>query len=278
MFGDNARWLQSPGYQFGKNGDLYQAYATVNIPTHDGYGLQVKAGRMATFLGYEVIEAPLNPNVSMGNAFYYAENFTQTGVSVEHRFNKVVDAQVRAFRGWDQIDDVNGSYSYMARVGLAPSEQTLLAFAAFTGPEREGDDLALRSGVEVIATHKAGRVTYAVQADAGKEQRNAALPDPTRDATWWVASSWMAVDLTKKVGVAFRGDYFSDHAGSRTAETFGLAGAPNHRLASATATLNLKAMPGVLLRPELRYDRSNASDFASYGNQFTFGLGAVYLF
>ncbi len=278
LFGDNAKWLQSPGYNLGAHGDLYQAYATLNVPTPDGNGIQLKAGRMATFLGVEVIEAPFNPNVSMGNAFYFAENFTQTGISIEHRFNAVVDAQVRVFKGWDQITDVNSRYSYMARVGLAPDALTSLAVAAFVGPEQAGDNTALRSGVQLIAARKVGRVTVTVQGDAGREARNAALPDPTRDATWWAASSWVSADVTSKVGVALRGDYLSDRGASRTAGAFSLVGAPDHRLASATATLNLKALPGVLLRPEVRYDRSNQSDFASRGNQVTLGLSAVFLF
>jgi hypothetical protein len=278
LFGDNAHYLQSPGYDFGKNGDLYQAFVTINVPTKDGFGLQVKAGRIATFLGVEQIESPFNPNVSEGHAFYYAENFTQTGISVEHRFSEKIDAQVRAFRGWDQIVDNNNRYSYMARLGVTPSERTSLAFAVFTGPERANNDNAMRSGVQVIATHKVGRVTYAVQGDVGMEQRNADLPDPTKDASWWAGSGWMTVEANSHLSVALRGDYFSDRGASRTSDAFGLTGAPNHRLASATATLNVKVVPSVLLRPEVRYDRTNLSDFASFGNQVTFGMGAVYLF
>lgn len=278
VVGENARMLKSAGFNAGENTDLYQFYGTVNIPTANGNGVQVKVGRMATFLGFEVIEAPLNPNVSIASQFSYVENFTQTGVSVEHRFNGVFDAQFRVLNGWDQVRDVNNRLSYMARLGITPNANSTLAFAAFTGPEQSANNRALRSGVEVLASRKIGKVTAWVQGDVGQEQRNDALPDPTRNATWWAAGSWLVIDATPKLGVALRTDYLSDRGGSRTASAFALSGAPDHRLASATGTLNIKAIPHVLLRPELRYDRSNQLVFNNTRNQVSLGLSAAYLF
>ncbi len=278
IFGQNAPVLQSAGFNLGLNGDGYQLYGTLNFPTANGNGVQVKIGLMATFLGMELIETPLNPNVSIANQFIYVENFTQTGMSVEHRFNKYVDAQVRVLNGWDQVQDVNGRLSYMARVGLAPGASTSVAFSAFTGPEQADNNSAMRSGVEVLASQRIGKVTTYVQGDYGREQMNEALPDPTRDATWWAAGTWLVVEATPKVGIALRGDYLADRASARTASAFGIVGAPGHRLSSATATLNLKTMPNVLIRPELRFDRSNQQVFAARNQQFSVGLSATYLF
>ena len=278
IFGQNAQMLQSSGFNLGPNGDVYQLYGTLNFPTPNGNGLQVRFGRMATFMGVEVIETPLNPNLSIGNEFIYVENFTQTGVSVEHRFNRFIDAQFRVLNGWDQVQDVNNRLSYMARVGLSPDALTTIAFEGFVGPEQANNNAALRTGAEVMVSRKVGKVTTFLQGDVGREQRNAALPDATRDATWWAASSWFVVDATPTVGVALRADYLNDRNAARTGAAFGIAGAPQHRLASATATLNLKGFPGMLLRPEIRYDRSSQRVFAAQNNQITFGMSAAYLF
>ncbi len=192
VFGENARVLQSTGFRMDRDGDVSQFSDSVNLPTPDHDGVQVKVGRMATLLGYEAIETPLDPNVSVGNAVLCAEYFTQTGVGVEHRFNSHVDAQVRVLNGWDQVADVNGRPSYMARVGLAPDALMTVAVAAFTGPEQPGNNSALRSGVELFASRKFGRVTTFVQGDHGHEQRIAAVPDPRRNPPggppapgWW---------------------------------------------------------------------------------------------
>ena len=183
IFGQNAPVLQSSGFSLGPNGDVYQLYGTLNVPTSNGNGVQFKFGRMATFLGLELIETPLNPNLSIANQFIYAENFTQTGLSVEHRFNKYVDAQIRVLNGWDQVTDVNGTLSYMARLGIAPTPTTSIAFAGFTGAEEPDDNSSKRTGFEVLASQKVGKVTAYVQGDIGQEDRNSALPDPDRKST-----------------------------------------------------------------------------------------------
>lgn len=278
VFGENARVLQSTGFRVGRDGDVYQLYGAFNIPTPDHNGVQVKLGRMATFLGYEVIETPLNPNVSVGNAFLFAENFTQTGVSVEHRFNAHVDAQFRVLNGWDQVSDVNGRPSYMARIGLSPDAETSVALAAFTGPEAPENNTALRSGVEVVASHKFGRVTTFVQGDYGHEQRNSALPDPTRNATWWAAGTWLVVEHLPKVGFALRADYMNDRLAARSGAAYGLNQGVQNRLASATGTINIRAIPHLLLRPELRFDRASRRVFDGLYHQTTAGLSAAFLF
>jgi hypothetical protein len=278
VFGQNAQMLQSAGFNLGPNGDVYQLFTTLNVPTANGEGVQVRVGRMATFMGVEVIETPLNPNLSIGNQFIYVENFTQTGVSVEHRFNRFLDAQVRVMNGWDQVQDVNDRLSYMVRVGLSPDDRTTIAVEGFVGPEQPNNNAALRTGAEVLLTRKSGRVTTFLQGDVGREQRNSALPDSTRDATWWAASSWLVIDAAPTLGIALRADYLNDANAARTGSAFGISGAPQHHLASATATLNVKSFPGMLIRPEVRYDWSNQRVFAAHQQQVTFGLSAAYLF
>ena len=277
IFGQNAPVLQSSGFSLGPNGDVYQLYGTLNVPTSDGNGVQFKFGRMATFLGLELIETPLNPNLSIANQFIYAENFTQTGLSVEHRFNKYVDAQFRVLNGWDQVTDVNGTLSYMARLGIAPTPTTSIAFAGFTGAEEPDDNSSKRTGFEVLASQKVGKVTAYLQGDIGQEDRNSALPDPTKSAKWSAFGAWLVVDATPMVGVALRGDYFNDENSFRTGGAFGLTGGAKHTLSSATATLNIKGFPNVLIRPEIRFDKSNQGVFNSKTSQFTVGLGATYI-
>ena len=278
IFGQNAPVLQSNGFNLGPNGDVYQLYGTLNIPTADGNGVQFKVGRMATFLGLELIETPLNPNLSIANQFIYAENFTQTGLSVEHRFNKYIDAQVRVLNGWDQVADVNGSLSYMARIGIAPTPSSSIALAGYTGAEEPDNNSAKRTGFEVLASQRVGKVTAYLQGDVGQEARNAALPDASQAAKWTAAGAWLVIDATPTVGVAVRGDYFNDRNAFRTGAAFGLEGGAGHRLSSGTITLNIKSFPNVMIRPELRFDKSNRDVFNAKKTQFTVGFGTTYTF
>jgi hypothetical protein len=166
----------------------------------------------------------------------------------------------------------------MARLGIAPTPASSIAFAAYTGAEEPDNNSAMRTGFEVLASQKVGKVTLYAQGDIGQEDRNTALPDKTRAAKWKAAGAWLVIDATPTVGVALRADYFDDTNAFRTGAAFGLEGGEKHTLSSATATLNIKSFPNVMIRPELRFDTSNQAVFNSKKSQFTIGLGATYIF
>jgi Putative beta-barrel porin-2, OmpL-like. bbp2 len=117
VYGQNASVIKSAGFDLGEQADAPQLFVTPNVPTADGHGVQIKLGRVPTLMGLEVIETPSNPNWSEGNQFIYVENFTNTGLSVEHKFSDPVDAQLRMFNGGDLVKDNNTRKSFMGRVG-----------------------------------------------------------------------------------------------------------------------------------------------------------------
>src|SRR6058998_3465671 len=241
LLGQDATLIQSNGFNLGAQADIPHLYVTLNIPTASGNGVQVKVGRMVTLLGVEVIETVANPNWSEANQFIYVENFTGTGVSVETKFNNHVDAQFRVINGWDQVSDNNSHKSLMGRVGLYPDALTSLGIVGYWGPEEAGNDAANRYGVNGVIWRKLGKAAVWVQSDYGTEQANAALPDPTQDATCWALGGWVTYDFTSSLGLALRADYVNDENGARS--TFnGLVGYPanaGQRFGSGTATLNI---------------------------------------
>ena len=281
LVGEDASVIQSNGFSLGPQGDIPHFYLTLNVPTASGNGLQFKVGRIPTLLGLEVIETYANPNWSEGNQFVYVENFTGTGVSVETRFNAHVDAQLRVINGWDQVADNNTHKSLMGRIGFSPDAVTSIGVVGFWGPEETHDNAASRYGIEALVWRKLGGVAVWVQGDVGREQANAALPDPTRDATWWAVGSWVTYDFTSAVGVALRGDYVNDENGARSTISGTGVGFPaniGQRFGSATATLNLRCWPGAVVRPEVRYDRSTLRAFNGRKDQVSGAIGIVYIY
>src|SRR5881296_3926263 len=262
LLGQDATLIRSNGFDLGAQADVPHLYVTLNIPTASGNGLQIKAGRMVTLMGVEVIETVANPNWSEANQFIYVENFTGTGVSVETKFNNYVDAQFRVINGWDQVSDNNTHKSLMGRVGLYPDALTSLGIVGYWGPEEAGDNSANRYGVDAVLWRKVGgKVNVWLQGDYGKEQANAALPVATQDAQWWAAGAWVTYDFSSSLGLALRGDYVNDENGARTNGVFGFLPNTGQKFGSGTATLNIKAWPSAVLRPELRYDRSTLTVF-----------------
>jgi hypothetical protein len=78
---------------------LEQALVKFRIPV--GNGLDIYAGKFVTFLGYEVIESPANPNFSRGLLFTNAIPLTHTGVYADYKFNDTFEAKFGVVDGWN---------------------------------------------------------------------------------------------------------------------------------------------------------------------------------
>jgi putative OmpL-like beta-barrel porin-2 len=284
LFGQNAPVLQSAGLNLGTNGDVEQAYATVNIPAGDGKYVQFKAGKFVTLLGLEVIEDIVNPNLSEGNQFIYVENFTMTGLRMDAKPDPKVDFELALINGWDVVQDNNSKKSFMGRLGFTPDTLTTIGLAGYFGNEKgavggvtpSGD----RWGGDILITRKVGKGTINLQGDYGEEKD---LPALGQTAKWWAAGLWAAFDVSPTLNVALRGDYVDDKDGVRTSGVLGFPTNTGQKFGSGTLTLNIKRWDSVLIRPEIRYDRSNllvfpATDGTFHKDQVTFALGASYLF
>jgi hypothetical protein len=280
LFGQNAPQIWSNGLHLGDQGDLPQAFVTLNLPTGHGNYVQFKGGKMWTLLDVEVIDEVLNPNFSHGYQFIYLTNFTNTGLGVDAKLSGVLDAELRLINGWDVVQDNNTSKSFMGRVGVTPSDRVALAFLGFVGPEQPGNTLNQRYGGEFVGTLKpAATTTVYAQFDVGGEQ---GITASGGDARWWGLGFWGVFDLDPRLTLALRGDYMDDRDGVRTSGVFGFSTAPSRRLSSGTVTLNVKSWAHALVRPELRVEHSNRDDFGNPGSvgatQVTVGLALSYLF
>src|SRR5213594_1792165 len=278
LLGQDATLIRSNGFDLGAQADVPHLYVTLNVPTASGNGLQIKAGRMVTLMGVEVIETVANPNWSEANQFIYVENFTGLGVSVETKFNNYVDAQFRVINGWDQVHDNNTHKSLMGRVGIYPDALSSISIVGYWGPEEPDNNTANRYGVNAVVWRKVDKTNVWVQGDYGTEQANAALPDPTQDAKWWALGGWVTYDFSSAVGLALRGDYVNYENGARTNGAFGFLPNTGQKFGSGTATLNIRAWPSAVVRPEVRYDRSTLRTFAGEKDQVTFALAVAYMY
>jgi len=273
LFGQNAEYLKSSGFNLGLDGDVEQLYVVLNIPTSNGNGIQFKFGKMVTLLGLEVIEEVANPNWSVGNQFNFVENLTSTGIEMGVRLSPALDIQLRVDNGWDRLVVPDGHKSFMGRIGLTGGSTTL-GLIGYAG-NQQPDISAVRYGAQALLNQKFGKASVWVQADYGKEKENVNLPDPTQDAAWWALGFWLAADMSPSAGIALRADYLNDTNGFRTSAFLGFPASAGevHKLWSLTGTLNIKSFAGALVRPELRFDHSNLEVFNGETSQFTFALG-----
>ncbi|MEP6571038.1 MAG: outer membrane beta-barrel protein [Gemmatimonadota bacterium] len=283
LLGTNGTAFQASGLGLGTLGDVTQALVTLNVPTGKDRYIQFKAGKSPTLMGLEVIEDVANPNLSIGNQFIFVENTTNTGVGSDLKFGPTVDAEVRVINGWDLLTDNNTKKSFMGRLGFTPDAKTGFSVLGYVGPEQplaiDPSGSNQRYGGEALLSRKlAGSVALTAQFDAGKEQH--AAPSGN-DASWWAGGVWLTSDITPKIGVALRGDYVDDKQGARSIGFFtGTAPAADlaHKFGSGTVTLNIRSWENALVRPEIRYDRSNLPVFGGKKDQVSFGLGVSYIY
>jgi hypothetical protein len=103
ILGSDAKYLGDAGFATSSGGDngvaLEQALVKFRIPV--GNGLDIYAGKFVTFLGYEVIESPANPNFSRGLLFTNLIPLTHTGVYADYKFNDTLEAKFGVVDGWN---------------------------------------------------------------------------------------------------------------------------------------------------------------------------------
>lgn len=266
MAGDHATHIRAAGLDLGPTADVVQAYGTLSLP---GSGVVVSAGKMATMLGNEVIESASNPNLSVGSQYVLLENFTDTGVDVAWAGAQGWSARARLVNGWDVVVDNNRRRTVFGRVGWSGGGRNVALFA-YSGVEQPDSIGGRRSGAELLASATLGAASVTLQLDAGREE--------TPDADWRAAGLWVRVPVRTAMDLTLRGDALDDADGARTSGAMGLPVNDGQTLLSLTATLGIRTVPGALVRPELRYDRSDLPVFDGHREQWTYALGAAFSF
>jgi hypothetical protein len=176
MLGQDASWLGTNASAATNGSDslfLEQAYVQFRLPY--GNGIDFKVGKFVTILGYEVIERPVNMNITYGNIFANEIPLWHTGVLAKYQWNDIVTTQFGVVNGAN-VD--NG-------VGAGGT-------AKLTGSDDNG---ALVASVDLKVpggnANWYNAVYYSVNSDVGYPAGTAATIDnrPTVDYDTWM--NWM---------------------------------------------------------------------------------------
>jgi hypothetical protein len=219
-----------------------QVYATVFAPV--GNGITTKIGHFYTPHGFEVVTAPDNFFFSHAYTMQYGEPFTHTGILSSYPVNKNISVSAGVVSGWDSFfqEPANflGGASY-----TTDDEKTSLAFTLITGDVNKNDEHN-RTLYTILLSHDiTDSLHYKLQHDLGIEEKSQSADS----AKWYGVNQYLTYDVSDKVGVGTRLEWFRDEDGIR------VNGNKGHYLA-ATVGLNYKPMSWLTLRPEVRYDHS----------------------
>ncbi|MFH0803300.1 MAG: outer membrane beta-barrel protein [bacterium] len=257
----HARSLGNPDESF----DLTEAFVVYAFQGKKGP--KMAAGKMLTFVGAEVLEAVDDPNFSRSLLYTYAEPLTQTGVRLGYDFSDKLSGTAYIINGWDNFADNNSAKTLGLCIGYNPSEKAGMCFNFLSGPERDNNEIDNRFLFDWVGTFKpAKNLTFLLNYDIGTE-KNATTTGS--DAKWEGYSIIGKYDFSDRFNLAIRGEDFHDYDGFRS-------GTPQ-TLRELTFSATMKMGKHVYLRPEYRYDWSDAKAFnnGAANNQSTVGLGLM---
>jgi len=227
--------------------ELEEAYITYNFPGLPD--LQLKGGKFVTLLGAEVIESPLNYNVSHSLAFSFAIPFTHTGGLATYPITDKLSVTGGLVLGWDNVADNNNSPSFMGNVTYVANDMITLSGNGIYGPEQTGKVGPKRGVADLVTTIKAtSALTFLLNYDWGHEDD---AVGGVSDAEWQGFAGIASYQFTDRFSVAARGEWFEDSEGVRT----GI----RQTLYEGTFTGKYLLTQHLWFRAEYRHDQSTSS-------------------
>lgn len=229
--------------------DPVQFYGEAYLPTI-GRGLSVKVGRTFCQYGAEAIDAVSNGLASHSYTFIY-DPFTQTGVLTTQQLTPAWSVQLGMNLGPDVFFDPAASPYGCASVKWAPPggrNSVLVSVLIGSGRYNAQEQFNNPNVFDAVYTHSFNSVlSYTLDALFGYQTN---VPD-IGAATWFGLVNYLTCKFTPRLSGTTRLEFFDDIDGNRT----GFAGL----YTAATAGLNFKLRPDIILRPEVRYDYNGES-------------------
>jgi hypothetical protein len=267
----------SPENQF----DIVQAYADFAIPV--GTGLRIRAGKIVTLLGMEVINPTGNALYSHSYLFGYAIPFTNTGIIGEYKVSDdlLIDAGVT--RGENQsLRDNNGDPDIMGEITWTPqataeSKKWKVVFNYEVGPEASHDNHDWWTVLDFQAVYTASdKLILSVDADYGDAPHGLT----TKSAQWGGVAGYASYALNSIYALNFRGEWYND------ADGFTLGAPGNLNVYEATLGVAIHPFPddalgqNLVVRPELRADYADKDYFNAGTKHFqaSFGIDAYFTY
>lgn len=269
--GSDANVFQSREDMIEDNFEVQEAYGAFRLPF--GRGVTVKAGKLPSPVGAEVIEMRDNYNISRGFLFGLFQPATVTGVRVEAPVTDTVAVSAGVIRGWDVAwEDNNSAASVEAKVSYTPTDKTSLSAAVVTGPEQDRNNSNQRTLLDVVLNHRfSDTVEGFVNANYITEE-GASATGGGADAAGVAVG--VRKHVTEKLSVAGRVEVVNDTGGAVTGE--------RQSLGSGTVTGEYKFRKNVIGRLEYRHDTSSDSSYEGqsrlHSNQNTVAAAMIITF
>lgn len=220
---------------------LYVTYA----PTSE---LTITAGNFSTFVGYELIDSPLNFNYSMSYMFSSGP-FYHTGIKASYAFAQGYSLMLGIFDDTDSKFDVNDINHYGAQLAFAPVE----GFSGYLNV------LVGREATSVTGTQFDLTASYQATPELlvgfnGTYKLYSVDISGADDASWAGAALYLNYMFDDSYGIGCRAEYFDDPDGIK------LGFADGSNVIGLTVSGKMKSGPLTFI-PEFRVDMASEDIF-----------------
>jgi hypothetical protein len=262
-------------FSFGNNSEVNSSFSAPSEKTYkniqQAYGTYLNKdgstfdfGKFNSWIGYESIYSPDNPNYSIGTLFNYAQPNWHTGLRYTKPLNTKQTLGLYVVNGWNSVDDIDNGKTVGLSLANTLSDKLSATVNYIGGNEGVFPGTGPAVGLsplesnlqllDVVSTYKLNpKHTLAFNGNYGSAKANdAGAPE----GTFHGFSFYSNQNLSDTRDFSVRYSIFHDGNGAR-----GFAGS----IGSLTATYSIKTNAVSTLRFELRNDFANASVFADRG-------------
>ena len=303
MYGSDSRYIHSVGMMDLTTDDRIQpdfpeVYANFHLPIITAGGLDLKIGKFVTLEGAETIDPRANVFYSHSYIFNFGIPFNNTGFQSVLHVNKYLDVYAGLNRGVNtSIQDNNGSVAFEGGIGLNLLDGNLTMLAiTHAGPEDVHNNHDYRYLNDITTTWKITKALTSIT------DVNLAYEESV-DAWGGGVAQYFTYSLNDWLILGVRGEIWRDEKGFFVGEfranndflhlERGDITAPDPSTYTGGETTYLevtlgvtikppvpKPLAGLLIRPEVRYDRALTDstlpfDQLTSRDQWTLGLDVV---
>jgi hypothetical protein len=221
--------------------------------------LKITAGKFSTHIGYELLDATSNRNYSMSYGFSYGP-FFHTGFKADIALGGKTALMVGLVDPTDYTSFNSKPKYIIAQISSASKNDKLKGYLNYLK-----GDITTQYNLVVVAS-LTNKVSTAFDASINQQKFG------TRGSSWSSKAFYINYDISEKLGLTLREDFFSD----RTISPIGL-GSINATTLSGKIKINK-----ITMIPEVRIDRGITPLFitktGTATNASTFLVAAIYAF
>lgn len=229
--------------------------------------LKISAGKWATHVGYELLDAPLNRNYSMSYGFSYGP-FFHTGVKAEYALSGKTSLMIGVANPTDFVTSKSSSKVFIAQFSTKLFQDKTTLFANYQGGNVGGNDQF--SQIDVVINN-----TLSSQWAFNYDGTIYSAKLSGKKSNWKSNALYLNFDPNNTIGFTWKSEIFDDKS-ALSAGAFGTS------IFANTLSMNYKFKKLTII-PEFRLDNAKDNIFTNSSNKATgsnasFILAAVYKF